>query len=271
MFEQLFGKNGVGGPLDRPFAPDEVWRDPATEIAFDLGIGHMRENLLRELMSGGSGRIQVETMMTAVGALAGFAVQHAIRETIVKSGRLPEHGGRDASAGAFVVVSLKDGSRWFFGDLINAYLVPMGKEAVPLGPGNCTLWNLVSGVVQHAGGEPLGFDEITRMMKRSAEALGTPAFGVPEVPDKHRPLASARQTLDAWWGMTREVLTFEAAPPLAGKPLTPGLWPTVLALTAQTMMLMTKDTLDPAMSMRLLFEAAIPMSKVDPATVPGPR
>jgi hypothetical protein len=32
--------------------------------------------------------------------------------------------------------------------------------------------------------------------------------------------------------------------------------------------LQTKDVVDPTLSMRILFKAAVPMSKVDPATVP---
>ena len=70
--------------------------------------------------------------MGAVGALAGFAAQMAIREDFIKSGKI-------AADKAFNVVATQDGSTYYFGDLLNEGLVATRQ-------GNYSVGTLVAGV-----------------------------------------------------------------------------------------------------------------------------
>ena len=61
------------------------------------------------------GRIHVETLLSALGAMAGFGCQIAVREA-VKAGQLnPES--------ALVEVTTNDGGTYYFGDQINQPLL----------------------------------------------------------------------------------------------------------------------------------------------------
>ena len=48
----------------------------------------------------------------------------------------------------------------------------------------------------------------------------------------------------------------------------PAYWPMLLAIVAGNLIKRTKAALDPRLAMLLVFEAAVPMSKVDPKSVP---
>jgi hypothetical protein len=210
-------------------------------------------------------RVHTETLMTMVGALAGFSAQHAIWEIVVQTGKLPAHAGANMNAGAFVVATTKNGETYYFGDLLSSYLIPQNH---PLGPGQYTLWNFLAAAVQSSGGQPLGPQEIGEIFKNAAATAGGPQFGVPRLPKGHQPRLSPRDALNALWPATRKLLSRDDAPGAQGQRLSPAHWPTVIALTAQKLIQLTKGTLDPALSMRIVLEAAVPMSKVDPKTVP---
>jgi hypothetical protein len=214
--------------------------------------------------------IHVETLMTMAGALAGFSAQHAIWETIVKTGKLPEHGGMDMAAGAFIVAETDGGEKFYFGDLLNSFLVPQEGGNARLGPdGSRTLWAAVAGAVEKCRRKPMSQDEIGKIFRNAAATGGSALFGQPRLPQCHQPHMTPRSALNRTWPKVKLILGRRDAPAAEGVPLPPDRWPTVVALVAGHLILLTKDTLDPSLSMRIIFEAAIPMSKVDPRTVPG--
>lgn len=209
--------------------------------------------------------VHVETLMTAVGSLAGFSAQYAIRETVVKTGKLPEHGGADLQAGAFVIVTTKAGETFYFGDLLNSYLVPTNTK---YGPGRYTLFGFVAPAVQQAGKQPLGFAEIREIFGRAASSAGKEEFGVLSLPANHQPKFQPREALNRLWPAAKLILSNTKLPGNNGRSVPTEYWPTVIAIVAQKLIRQTKSALDPTLSMQILFEAAIPMSKVDPKTVP---
>jgi hypothetical protein len=209
--------------------------------------------------------VHVETLMTMVGALAGFSAQHAIWETVVKTGRMPEDGGRNIKAGAFAVIDTKSAEKYYFGDLLNSYLIP---QNAPLGPGQNTLWSFLAAAVQESGGAPVPPEQVAEIFRNAAQTVGGPQFGVPRLPEGRRTRLSPREALNALWPAAVKILSHEGAPGASGQRLSPGYWPTLIALTAQRLIKQSKGALDPALSMRIVLEAAVPMSKVDPRTVP---
>jgi hypothetical protein len=212
--------------------------------------------------------VHAETLMIVVGALAGFAAQHAIWETIVKPGRLPVHGGNQPETGAFVIMTAKNGETFYFGDLLNSYLVPQDRGAASLGPGVHSLWGFLSAGVIQCGRQPMTMEEIGEIFSNTAGTVGGPQFGLPRFPAGHGTGLAPRQALNLGWPIAKGILGRNDAPERNGEVLWTGHWPTVLALVAQKFIIYAKDVLDPALSMRIVYEAAIPMSKVDPQTVP---
>src|SRR5277367_745145 len=91
--------------------------------------------------------VHAETLLIVIGALAGFAAQHAIWETIVKPGKLPLHGGNQPETGAFIVMTATNGETFYFGDLLNSYLVPQDRGTASFGPGVHSLWGFLSAAV----------------------------------------------------------------------------------------------------------------------------
>lgn len=162
---------------------------------------HYVETLLMNALKTDRG-VHVETLLTAVGALAGFAAQHAIRESIVRPGRLPLQGGKNPTEGAFVVAE--------------------GR--------------------------------------------------IPRLPDNHRPQLTPREALNKLWPTTKQALQFRD-PKLVGAegeldPRPAEDWPMIIGIVAQRLIDKTKAALDPRLGMRIVFESAVPMSKVDPRGVP---
>lgn len=214
--------------------------------------------------------VHVETLLTAVGALAGFSAQNAIWESIVKPGKLPLHGGKNMAEGAFVVAEGKNGETYYFGDLLNSYLVPQPAKYGP--PESLTLYAFVAAAVVGAGKKQVGHDELGDIFANAARTVGGADFGVPRLPKENRPHLMPREALNKLWPVTRQTLQFKD-PKLVGAPgefdpRPPAEWPMMIGIVAQRLIEKTKATLDPRLGMQIVFEAAIPMSKVDPKTVP---
>jgi hypothetical protein len=126
----------------------------------------------------------------------------------------------------------------------------------------------LSAAVIECGEQPLDMDAIGEIFGHTASAVGGPQFGQPRFPEGHATAIAPRQALNSAWPIAKSILSREDAPLFSGQSLWPGYWPTVLALVAQKCIIYAKDVLDPALAMRIVYEAAIPMSKVDPRTVP---
>jgi hypothetical protein len=179
----------------------------------------------------------------ALGALAGFGCQMAIREGFIKPGLLPENK-------AFVVIGTKDGGKYFFGDVINGCLFE--------GPsGQITVWALVGAAAKRTGATNL--PDLKDIAAYNAKVLGSPAFGVPRVPERYRSSELPIDIVRRDWPAIQKLL--------ADGKVDPRTWGWTVALAAQYMILEAKDRFDPGMAATIVMEAASPMSKIDPATV----
>jgi len=264
MLGRLFGRDHTAGPAGETIDDQMPWV-PDGRAAAEFAVANLISYLAdahRDLRSA-----LVESLMTTAGALAGFAAQHAIWESVVKPGRLPEHGGPNLRAGAFVVATTPSGEKFYFGELLNAYLVPKDTLVVPLGPGAFTLWGIVGSAVVACGRPPLDPAAVAEIFRHVAASIDSAEFGLPRLPPGHAPVLAPRDALNAAWPAARDILARADAPAAPGRRVAPEHWPAVCALVAHKLVLATRDALDPALSMRILFEAAVPMSKLDPASV----
>jgi hypothetical protein len=189
---------------------------------------------------------QHETVLCALGALAGYAAQQAIRETLVKPGKLTLDQ-------AFVVIETRSGEVFFFGDLLNEIIVD--KHGLR-GESSASIWKVVAEGGHEAGA--INLPDVTDMIKYCAATAGHEEFGIPRVPDAHMPELLPREALSRFWPAARRKL--------AGRE--PMSWPLHLAMAARMLIVDLKGAIRPDIAVGIVMEAAVSMSKIDPVTLP---
>jgi hypothetical protein len=216
---------------------------PGTNKQYDANKVSLEltEMLFNELKD--TSGVHAETALAALGALAGFAGQMAIREALIKTGKMQEDQ-------AFVVVKTRSGDPYYFGDLLNEILFENK-------PGSFSISGLVGGAAQHSGAKQL--PDIKNIADHVAGTVGSDTFGVPRLPPNHMPRNKPIELLDKFWSPVRNFLVVNVQ--------SPAQWPLVIALAAQKVIVMAKGTIDPALAAGIVIEAAIAMAKVDPARI----
>lgn len=194
--------------------------------------------------------VPCETTLTVAGALAGFAAQHGIWEALVKPGRM-------AIQEAFVVIETSSDETFFFGDLLNDILASPKPEEL-------SVWKIVAGAARAMGAEAL--PDLAPMFKYCAESAGTVGFGLPNLPNGHLPTILPRDAIGRYWP---EALRILGAHREGGSDAADAArWALTVAVATQKLMLGMKDRIDPSLAAQVVMEAAIPMSRIDPMTVP---
>jgi hypothetical protein len=243
--DRVANDRGAGRPLDLQPAHDDAGKPHAVPADEDLS-GTLLAWLSGELRRGRE--VQQESVLCALGALAGYAAQQAIRETVVKTGRLTLDQ-------AFVVIETRSGEVFFFGDLLNAVIVSKDGTPEP-DSGHASIWKVVSGAGYEAGA--INLPDVTDMIKHCAATVGSQEFGLPRIAEAHMPEILPREAVSRFWPAARRKLT--GAEPMS--------WPLHLAMAAHTLIVELKDTIRPDIAVQIVMEAAVPMSKIDPVTLP---
>jgi hypothetical protein len=189
-------------------------------------------------------RVNAETVISAAGALAGFAAQEAIWEGIVQPGKM-------TAAQALVRVETSSGEIYFFGDFLNMILTSTQE-------GQLSVWSFAAAAAVKSGAQSL--PPLKPIFAHCSETVGTPAFGVPVLPSNLALKELPRQAL-RHWPQVKSILLSAGVQPLH--------WPLDLGVAAQKLILRANDVLPADISALVVMQAAIPMSKVDPRTVPG--
>jgi hypothetical protein len=253
----------------QPRAIEYPWKPPHDDVRANLAIGSLRESMLTWLKT--ERGIHAETLLVSIGALAGFAAQNAVWERLRKRDiPVPNAAALSPEAlsdylrtnGLFVVAGTNTGEKFYFGDLINGYLVPQRTSTYPLS-------GFVAAAAVTAGAKFADMPDYGAMFRHVASTVGTPEFGVLRVAKDHQPQLNPRQALDLFWPRARYIFTRTDEPgPAKDHAVAPEHWPLITALVANQFVTATKDTLDPLVGVALIMEAAIAMSKVDPKSVP---
>ncbi len=187
--------------------------------------------------------VHVETALAILGAVAGFSAQMGIREALIKTSQASE-------AEIFTIVGTESHGDFFFGDALDELLFAPQ-------PGNPSIWHIVAGAVEHAGFQSL--PDMVDLSEHCARTLGTKVFGVPRLEGLHMPAKRPIELLDQYWNPVRNYLVGEVGAPLE--------WPVTLALTAQKIIVLAIEIIDPILAARIVMEAAIPMAKVHPDSI----
>lgn len=142
------------------------------------------------------------------------------------------------------------GATYFFGDLINEGLVAYRK-------GHYSVWTFVASAAQQLGAKAL--PDLNELFSHVAHTVGSSDFGVPRLPSQYMPRQLPYELLDKFWNPVRLQLAVSVT--------SPSQWPFVLALAAKLVMIKAKDVIESGIAARIVMEAAVPMSKVDPGRI----
>lgn len=238
---------------------------PHSQIRGNLAIGNLRENLKLRLKT--ERGIHAETLLTAIGAIAGFACQVAMWREI---GKRPEAVPRWSPPAvptdpSLVCVTINSGETFFFGDRLNAYLTGNGAER-PF-----CLSGFVGGALSGSGIAREAFPSASEMYARVSKSLGTSQFGYPHVESEHRPHLPAQECARKLWGFARTAMLMDPAsipPAMQEPPLKEEHLYIVASIVANQLMTAVKGVLAPLLAATLVLESAIAASKIDPRTVP---
>jgi hypothetical protein len=180
--------------------------------------------------------VHIETMLTILGGLAGFACQMSIREELIRKGGASEES-------VFVIIVGADGRRYFSGDRLNQ----------PLAESQYSIWSLAAGAAQKSGCQTL--PDVREIFKHVASTMGGEKFGIPRIPDNHRVSEPPINWVKSIWP--------RLAPFIASQCDKPSEWPVLFGITIQDAIQKAKDIIDPAIAVTIVMECAVPMSKVE--------
>lgn len=183
--------------------------------------------------------IHIETVLSALGALAGYGCQAGIREALVKTGELDENE-------AFLVVRTVDGESFFFGDFINEPLLSTA-------PGRISVFRIIVNAMASQGISD--YPDVEEIAAHTAKSVGYIHFGTPRLPAGHMPHEMPMTSLTANWKKLYPILKSRSPDPL--------FWGWEIATVAATLIKEGKDMLSPSLAATVFMEAAIPMSKVN--------
>ena len=179
--------------------------------------------------------VHIESLLAILGTLAGYACQASLREQATAKGM--------NATSPFHVVEAKDGSKYYFGDALNA----------PLVSAHYSVWGLAAGAVQQLGQSE--FPDLNALFQHTAATVGTAEFGVPRLPEGHAIGDAPINYLTAIWPKLLPTVRLFCADPAQ--------WPILYGLAIQETINMGKEVISPVLALQLVMECAIPMSKVD--------
>ena len=263
-------------PVDWP------WTGRDDGVAINIAIGSMRQSLKMWVTI--EGRIHAETLLASIGALAGFtAIHSALNKVVKRDVPVPEGEQLPSSEAAYLeylaqrglllILKRPSGETFYLGDLINGHLVPQGINGyrVPESPTDFVLWRFLAGAAIDCGFDVAGLPDYNTMFRHVAGTLGTPEFGVLQVPKQHQPHLPPRQLLDLFWLRAKFILTRTDGPgPAKGYNAPVAYWPLIMNFVAGQLLAETAQVVDPRIGAALVLESAIAMSKLDPQSVPQP-
>ena len=179
--------------------------------------------------------VHIESLLCALGALAGYSCQASLRAMAIQNG--------ENENSAFDIVKTIDGKQYFFGDPLNRGLAESEHS----------LWAISAAGAQEAGCKELL--DILDIFKHVSNIVGSKNFGILRVPEERQPHHSPIECLKAFWSNSLPVLKQFCQHPSE--------WPIAFSIEIQKIILMGKEVINPCISLKIVMESAIQMSKID--------
>ena len=235
---------------------------PQSEITGNLAIGNLRENLLQRLRD--ERGVHAETLVTAIGALAGFAAQNAaLNRAATMTSQLAD---LPQFSNGLVLVETKSGEQYLFGDWINVHLFNDPGSQFPL-------YGLVATSAIQIGVNRKDLPDYEEIARHVVSVIDGPEFGKIRAPVDHQPIVQPLEILRKLWPFTCEILRLplpKSIPPGVEPPLQETYWPIIISIVASQFLVLIKDALNPRISFALAMESAVIASKINPEIIePG--
>jgi hypothetical protein len=187
------------------------------------------------------GREPVPSVLNALGACAGFAAQVAVWHELI----LP----RKRNPGDYLVyATTKSNEVFFFGEAINQFLLSTG-------PDRLSFLSLAAGPLSNASELP----DIGELLGHVTRSIGSASFGQPRLPPSVDLSELPRAALSRTWRKAVSILLESRH----------AEWPALLGAAANNIVTSNRRFLAPPGAIKVLLEAAAPMSKLNPLTVDG--
>ena len=195
------------------------------------------KEIFQRLLTGMKGErgVHIDSLLVALGALAGYACQAGLRAQAVGQGI--------AESSVFVIAATTDGKKFFFGDHLNK----------PLIESQYSIWSLAGGAAQHAGCGTLV--DIGELFKHVAGTVGKENFGKPRFPEGHDASDLPINYVRSLWPILLPIIQ-KFCP-------NPEHWSILLGFSIQEAIEQGKTAIDPCLALQLVMESAAPMSKID--------
>jgi hypothetical protein len=218
----------------------------------------LRQMLMRRLRVDQG--LHPQTLLCAVGALAGFAAQNAALE----QGQILARRRDLVAPRSLLLFTSPTGQRFLFGSWVNAPLLAGYGHATPL-------QRFLAQAGEDAGIEREHLPDFRSMEARVSGTVAQAGFGVLQAPMGHAPAAQPGELLRALWPQTRRILAAPMPLELPDEPdLNQAHWPVIISVLAGAMLTSTRDRLDPRIGIALVMESALIAARLDPETVdPG--
>lgn len=177
--------------------------------------------------------VHVESLATALGALAGRACQVAALEGL-------RSGASEYRGLSLMTVAGANGDEYFVGDAIN----------FPLAESKYSVWGLVAGAAQQHGAQ---VPDLTELFRHSASTLGGAEFGLPRFAPGTGAGGTPRGYLAMWDPLQLSVR--QAAPRTEQ-------WPMAYGIAVQNLFAMAEGHFDLGVLTRVVMDSAIATSKL---------
>lgn len=225
MFGKFSRKND--GPHDG--APAVAASDPLAGAR--LGGRIILERLLGTMKD--ERGVHVESLATALGALAGRACQIAALQGL-------SSGAAEYQGLSVMTVGGANGDEYYVGDAINR----------PLAESKYSVWGLVAGAANQHGGQ---VPDLNELFRHSVSTLGGDDFGVP----RFAPGTNASGTPRSYWVLWDSLQpSVRQAAPHAEQ------WPVAYGIAIQNLFAMAKGHFDLGVLTRVVMDSAIATSKL---------
>jgi hypothetical protein len=126
--------------------------------------------------------------------------------------------------------------------------------------GVAAIWRYVAEAAADAGVAADALPDLAALLRRADETAG-----LPPMKGAH-PRWRPREALDALWPAARQILERSDWPGAIGTRIPVRHWPAVAGVVAAQLILASEDDLNPAIGAALVMEAAVRISRIDPAS-----
>ena len=225
------------------------WHGTESMLACNNAVESLNNALLKRVSL--KGRIHAETLVSAIGCIAGYATKQATLNRMKIEGiplEPPEIN----------IVTIKNKKNYLYAERINqAFFKDMNAVS-----GKFSFWGFVSGPALEICGEPAALPKLEDMFTHVTEQIATEQAEL-SVGDYGQPFLPPEQLLKATWPIGAAYLAQKQkiGSTIVDPPIT-NYWPIICGCVANGIIYKVKDVLNPSSAYTICMESAIYCSKI---------